>query len=312
MSYLKSALGISFFDIPTNVALDTTYFLHGIGNDAGYNIYRTTKYIRSQYFGNWYYVTPGGYNLYPLYQTYNGEACFGTAYYLFYDNTYGWVLKDSFLPCYEYWVASESHYFGDDFWSTTSLSTTKLPSEGGGSVEFKAHGYQRGSTKGAYEGTPRYLDFRFIRWESSNLYGEYSPLGGASGTKYVGVPEWNSTYGTNAKYDRSVNVSTSNITPYQSSSGYYTYYMVIAGNATQTRNIYYRTLYSKWLIGVYNSPLGWYEGNEPSKTEDVDFIFTVPEGSEVTGTDITVSFSAYVKGIDTQNIYMCNVGTFLP
>ena len=315
MSFIKSALSISFFDIPVYSSfstLDTNYFLHGMGNDVGYNVFRASGiYTISQYMGNWYTVSPGGLDVYPLYQTYNGEACFGTNWYLFYTGTpYGWVIKGDMLPCYEVWNSVAGHYYGDEFWSTGSVSTTILPSEGGAATTFKARGYQRGDTEGAYQGTDKTLAFKFVRWQSSVLYGEYSPLGGASGSKFVGVPEWTSTYGDTL--DKSVNVSASNTTPYQSSSGYYTYFSVIAENPYPVNNIYYSTVYSKWLIGIYNSALGWYEGSEPSKTEDVTFTFTVPEGSEVTGTNRTISFSTYVKGIETYNMYMCNVGAFLP
>ena len=97
-----------------------------------------------------------------------------------------------------------------------------------------------------------------------------------------------------------------------SSTGYYTYYNVIAGNSYASRNIYYRTTLSKWLIGVYGSTSGWWEGAEPSITSPTTFTFTVPEGSEVTGTNITVTYDQYVKGIDTLTFYVGNTGVFTP
>ena len=63
----------------------------------------------------------------------------------------------------------------------------------------------------------------------------------------------------------------------------------------------------KWLLGEWNSPSGWWEGEEPNKEKAVTFQFCKPEDSEITGANRTLSFYDYVQGDETGVAYLGEV-----
>lgn len=63
----------------------------------------------------------------------------------------------------------------------------------------------------------------------------------------------------------------------------------------------------KWLIGSVGAVNGWYEGSEPSLTSSVIFRFCKPEGSEVMGSDRTVTFVDRVEGGNTAEALLGEV-----
>ena len=65
------------------------------------------------------------------------------------------------------------------------------------------------------------------------------------------------------------------------------------------------------MIGEVGSTNGWHEGSEPKPGGgSVTFKFCVPEGSDVKGTAITVSFDSYVMGEETDTGYLGEVAVW--
>ena len=63
----------------------------------------------------------------------------------------------------------------------------------------------------------------------------------------------------------------------------------------------------KWIIGTVNSSGGWWEGKEPDKKFSVTFTFCKPEDSEITGSNLTLTFYDYVQGNESAPAYMGEV-----
>lgn len=276
----------------------------GSGSDDGYFLYyasSSSKWVISKYFGT-SFVMSGALSgtLVPKYVNYGNETVYATGtlgdvptYALWFDVTYvsRWIISPytpGILPV-EYWLPTDpinapggaGHYQGSAFYAGT-------PPALGGTATFQARGYNRGETLDSYEGASVTMTTKYERWESSTLYGEYTAAGGASGTKYCGLPQWKD--GSGDTYIRSLT---------KTNYGKYSY-----------GSISYNATYSKWLIGAYGSASGWWEGSEPSKTSPVTFTFKVPEGSELTGANKTIAFDKYVKGENSETIYLCEAATW--
>lgn len=117
-------------------------------------------------------------------------------------------------------------------------------------------------------------------WESSTQYGIYTPVSGASGNRIVGIPRY--TDGAGKSYDRTLMKTAQ-------TSGHYNY-----GNAK------WRGTADGWVIGTYDDVNGWWSSTtEPNTISSTTFHFHVPAGSEVTGENIVLTFSAYVEGAAT-------------
>ena len=115
------------------------------------------------------------------------------------------------------------------------------------------------------------------RWECSSQFGVYEHVGDASGEYTIGLPNWQGTsldIAGHVDYTRSL----------VQVSGRYTY-----GDLRYVA-------YHGWIIGTYGSESGWWEGAEPALKGSRTFTFTVPEGSELTGNDISVTWDGYVAG----------------
>ena len=264
----------------------------GDDDDLFYKLYYSSavgKWVISNHYGMIFLQNTN--ELIPTYININGYCSYRNPYavILWYDVTYGWVISSTpGISPVEYWMPSDpiNNPSGAGEYTGTAFYTGTPPALGG-SATFQARGSLRGTTKDAYSGTAITLTTKYERWESATLYGEYTAAGGASGTKYCGLPQWKD--GSSNTYIRSVSKT----------SNKYTY-----------GDISYNTTYSKWLIGTYGSTSGWYEGSEPSKTGSVTFTFTVPEGSELTGANKTITFDKYVKGENTETIYLTEAGTW--
>ncbi|OGV53547.1 MAG: hypothetical protein A2017_20835 [Lentisphaerae bacterium GWF2_44_16] len=286
--------------IPTlrdNVIDQTKTIYIGIddSDDEGYKLFYhsgLSKWVIAAHWGMSFIIS-GYYSgtCPPDYVNYNGYSSYTKYSSLWYDLTYGWVVTLGNLGAkpIEYWRPNDP--INDPSGAGTYQGTvfyTGTPPALGGSAAFQARGNIRGSVKNAYSGTAITLTTQYQRWESATLYGEYTAAGGASGIKYCGLPQW--TDGDGNTYIRSVTKT----------DGKYTY-----------GTISYNTTYSKWLIGAYGSASGWYEGSEPSKTGSVTFTFKVPEGSEITGTNKTVTFDKYVKGENTQTVFLTEASRWI-
>lgn len=194
------------------------------------------------------------------------------------------------IPLSEEWIWNdpEDHskggrYNGATFWSSSSLPAI------GQSIDFVQRGFLRGAVQNAFNGTPLTVACTFNRWirksggrntYSSEPYGEYEYIGeGTQPNKIVGLPCWRSQSGK--EYIRSLSTVNDK----------YSY-----------GDVSYNSTVGKWVIGMPNKAEGWWEGTEPSKTAAVTFVFKKPEGSKITGTDITLTFFYYLPGNNTETI----------
>lgn len=265
----------------------------GAGDDNGYTLYYSSalsKWVISEHYGMVF--LQGSSEYVPTYININGYCSYyyeSTGNTLWYDLTYGWMISSNpGISPVEYWMPADpiNNPSGAGAYTGTAFYTGTPPALGS-SATFEARGNLRGTTKDAYSGTAITLTTKYERWESSTLYGEYIAAGGASGTKYCGLPQW--TDGDSNTYIRSLTKTADK----------YTY-----------GAIRYDTINLKWLIGTYGSVSGWYEGSEPSKTSSVVFTFTVPEASELSGTNKTIGFDEYVKGENVEAVYLTEAGTW--
>jgi len=251
----------------------------GVGNDEGYFAYqsansswgsyvvvRKEKFIPS--------VMIGGSAMTPVWSDVNGYVYFQGRGYLYYTQTWGWVLCDKF-PGYEPLEESkrdvetgETTYSGDTFYVLSYF-----PSSEGSEVDLTPRGEVRGK-----EG--KKLKLAWERWTCNYEFGEYEGKGDASGKKIVGLPQFR---GNGETFLRSLE---------KDGSWHFTY-----------GRIHYAS--GKWVIGEVGSAAGWHEGAEPKAGGGaVTFAFCRPEGSEITGTNISVSFDRYVGGDETDTAYL--------
>jgi len=211
-----------------------------------------------------YSLKVDGSELKPVYSSINGYAYWEGSGYVYYSQTYGWVWSNLF-PGYEPVEDREYDeekkewvYSGDAFYTISSL-----PSSEDSEQEMTGRGTNYGKEA-------KKLTAVWKRWASQKEFGKYEPKGDASGDKYLGLPRFR---GNGTDYVRS----------FAKENGYYKYGAI-------------RHSGSKWVIGEIGSDSGWWEGSEPSKEGSVTFKFTVNEGSEAKGQDISVSLYDYVKG----------------
>ena len=269
-------------------AVGSDYYV-GYGSDAGLYLYAfAAKYTMAAQFGNGYKVD--GSALAPASAAIGGYIYFnGSGLYLFQDAAYGWVIKASLAPCLEYWEWTDpsntslgGSYAGSAFW-TGSLPTSS-------NTTFLARGQQRGTVQNAYNGTAKTLSYFFDRWEAKTTqFGEYEPKGAASGNKVFGVPQWANG---SALYPRSIALVDGKFS-----------YGAIAWNSTA----------GKYVLGSYGSASGWNEsGSAPAAGSSWTLSFAKPEGSEATGSSVTLSWSGYIQGTETAKCYIQNAGVFLP
>ncbi len=227
-----------------------------------------------------WFASPSGYGTWILY--YHPTAgVYGCGAYVLIS----WAAQPGYLPA-EYRDPETKEWFGDSWWSgpiptpgTSLADTTLVP---------------RGSNKTA--GSSKTASFHWPRWikdgspgggEIDVPAGVYTPApgSGVSGTVTVGLPVWKDAAGND--YIRSRTRTYGNYT-----------YGAISYNADA----------EAWVIGTPGDEAGWWVGDEPSLTSAKTFAFTVPEGSEVTGDDIVVTFDRYTLGTDKTQRWLAEAG----
>lgn len=221
---------------------------------------------------------------------YRGYMGFTGTYNFWVDPTYGWVA--STLPIgtalLEYWEWTDptntslgGSYRGDAFYTGTFPALD-------GSQSWAARGSLRGTTSGSYGGTPITVTTGWDYWQlDSGTYGEYIAKGNATGSKYLGSPQWANG---STLYTRSVSQT----------SGHYSY-GAIAWNSTA----------SKYILGTYGSVSGWNESaSAPTSGSSWTLAFAKPEGSTVTGSSVTLAYNGRVAGSETIDMFAVNAGTW--
>ena len=220
-----------------------------------------------------------GSTLSPVYSDVNGYIYWQGNGYAYYSQLFGWIWCSRF-PGYEPVEEQEkdpetgkSGWTGDEFYTFSSFPS-------GDDAEVKMT--PRGSVR---EKDPKALKMKWERWACNYEFGVYEGKGGASGKKVLGLPRF---YGNGEEFIRSLNRV----------NGNYTYGRI-------------RNSGGRWLIGEYGAASGWHEGSEPKPDGgSVTFRFCKPEGSDVYGRDISVSFDRYVEGDERDTAYLGEVAVW--
>lgn len=251
----------------------------GVGADEGFLAYRN----KTEGFGQFVVtsaqepfpsVMVDGSKMAPLNSDVNGYMCWIGASNLYYTQTYGWVLCDK-APGYEPLeeqltdpATGTVSWSGDSFWVLQGF-----PSGEDSETALMPRGRER-------ERAEKKLKLSWRRWVCNTEYGEYEGKSGASGKKIVGLPRFR---GGGETFLRSLG---------KDASGHFTYGRIhFAGG--------------KWVIGEVGSAAGWHEGAEPrADGGSTTFEFRRPEGSDVRGSSIGVSFDMYVGGDEKDTAYL--------
>lgn len=213
-----------------------------------------------------------------------------SAQQIYYTPEFGWILMStSYFPGYvphEYQDKYDT-WQGDAFYSSLVLPK----SSDGEPVDFVG----RGPFLNNDPVPSAAVSFWWPRWIKSTATddpcGIYTPAPGTpvTGSKVIGLPQWTDNWGRT--YTRSLDKF----------DGRYTYGAVH----------YHDDVFATWVIGTVGNAGGWWVANiEPSTSGAVTYKFTVPIGSEVTGEDITLTFSRYVLGSHAAPAYMGELGVY--
>lgn len=282
------------FDLDDPCALRTPFFV-GRDDDDGFFCYLPNeangdfnKYTISQQIS--YTLKDGPYAMARQPDTINDKPWFASfSYQLYYTPTYKWVyISTSFFPGYvpQEYLDSDSVYQGDAFYSALSIPDTS------DTASKTLSG--RGTHLNTYPAPTITLSFWWPRYaktsDPSNPGGKYTEVAGSgatAGTKYLGLPQW---------YDNLANTYTRSIEK-------------DANFRYQYGEIHYNITAAKWIIGVYGSDTGWWEGNEPSEASST-FTFTVPEESTVTGDNLTLTYNGYGIGALKTGVYIAEIGIY--
>lgn len=280
MSFIRADINLRTPTIPGMSIGSTVYF--GSGDDKDLVVFdpgNTSfgKAIMTQ--GVWAYsLKIGEIEYQPVFADVNGYIYWEYhSDYIYRSRSYGWVKCDVF-PGYEpseIYDSDTREYTGDYFYAGD------LPTASVGAVSsFSPRGAER------ERGTNISISVVFPRWVSSvGFFGEYEGKDGARDIRSMGLPAFSCDGVTFVKSLRK-------------SNGKHTY-----------GDIHYE--YGVWVIGVLDSADGWWEGSEPEIDSSVIFKFCKPKDSEVTGKDKTVTFSGYVEGDNTQDVYYGDVAKWM-
>ena len=266
--------------IPKNPIMEPpTGMWKGVGNDSGYYAFEGPyawgyhMIVREGDFCPHLLVDGRKYS--PVYSDVNGYLYWSTgASHVYMSREWGWVHTTRF-PGYEPVETSEydrekgEHvYGGDSFYVLNGI-----PYAEGEESTMVARGR-------IYGQSAKKVEVGWDRWTSETEAGVYEAKGEASGTRKLGLPRFR---GNNAEtFLRSL----------EKKAGRFEY-----------GRIHYSQ--GKWVIGEIGSAGGWHEGSEPNAGGgSVNFRFCKPEGSDIEGKDIAVSFDTYVIGDGTTVGYL--------
>lgn len=243
----------------------------GAGADAGRYAYKTTvgghtKYVVTEGFIG-YKLRVGGTVLEPVFSDVNGEFYFQGGNLILYKSAgSNWILMESeswnrhpLPPGYRpvSWFNSETRQTEGDAWWEGGLPTRNTE-------EFTPCGTATGT---------KTVEFYMPRWEktrnaydttnslTSNALGTYIDPEGHESDLTVGVRRWRDNHGT--YYEKSLETVN--------------WSFVYGSIHRDARN-------EPWVIGTYESPDGWMEGEEPNTETPVTFTFTTNSVNDLTAT----------------------------
>ena len=275
----------------------------GAGADAGYCAFRSPFHeVNAYVIVSWrdlvpslrFYKDGSAVTLPPVYGSVNGYMYWGgSGNWIYYSVTKGWVYSGAFAGELSLGQEPEEavtyNENVDEEWYAATI---------GGSTYYEVHLPAGIGRSGRMEvcgpraeevDTPEVeLTMVWPRWElmgSAERFGKYEGADGKEGTRVFGVPQFS---GGDMTFVRSVD---------KDKTGHYTYGKLHCESG-------------RWVIGAVGSPSGWLEGSEPQVDGSVAFTFQKPEGSDATGTGITVSFDGYVAGTEKGEAYLGSVAVW--
>lgn len=293
------------------------YLWYGEGNDEGsWLFYDGDSAAWSDNFAGWIISSDLGFRIVidgvagaSSFYSFNGTRYWGGGPYLWYDSSGGqWVISDTLGACIaEQWDDSDAdpanhQYIGNEWYSCSTVTGL-----------FEARGSLRGTTEGAFEGTPTKVTWElegyrrlgddefntnsdapagrythFTRTATVNDDGTVTTtLTETEEYKWVGIPQFT---------DQNDDTYTRSMTPVD---GHYTY-----------GDIHHDG--TGWVIGTRDSNSGWYEGSQPDIYNSVTFYRKKTENGSYPGpSDLNVSFNKGVIGKNTTTVYLAEVGLWL-
>ena len=133
----------------------------------------------------------------------------------------------------------------------------------------------------------------WARWQCASPVGVYEPAGGATGNRVVGTPKF--IDGAGKTYTKIIHTESVYFPPpfnYGDAK-----YVVGTG----------------WVIGSINDATGWWVSTtEPSVLSPTTFTFTKPSGSEITGSNIVLTFLEYILGNQTKTLLLGEAAIWRP
>ena len=219
----------------------------------------------------------GGSKLTPVFSDINGYIYWTGNGNVYYTQTYRWVWCDR-SPGYE---PVENHTFKEEtesyVWTGDNFYTLSIPTSPSEEIQMTPRGANKEN------GEEKTVKAVWPRWVAKNgEFGVYEGEDGESGERVKGIPKFT---GAGETFIRSLN---------KDRNRRFTY-----------GRIHYAS--GKWVIGEIGSAGGWHEGSEPQVGGGVNFRFCKPEGSDAEGSDISVSFSGYIAGDETDTAYLGSV-----
>ena len=215
----------------------------------------------------------------------NGLAWFqsGSAVCYYSGVTYGFVYSTTLAPGtapIEYLDDDETTYLGDAFWAGTSIIGTLTARGSGRDVSADVTGV---------EYTPDYARWELASAGSAYDYlGEYTPVDGATEKRYVGNARWNDS-------DGGVWTQNSGATTQGKAYDLVRPFDLFGGGLALT--LTWNAAASAYVAGAYGDSGGWWQNaSAPIIGEPYTITFTVPEESEETGVNISLSHKDFVAG----------------
>lgn len=224
-----------------------------------------------------YSLVVDGSRLDPVFVDINGFIYWAGNGYVYMTKDSHWVWSSNF-PGYE---PIEKRVSTDDGikWEGDEYYTMSTPPS---SPDKTVRMAPRGTARN--KGAEKEVKCIWPRWVAKKgEFGVYESEDGESGTKIKGLPRFS---GGGEVFLRSLNKE----------NGYYRYGRIRRVDPG-----------GKWVIGEIGSPGGWHEGSEPNVNGSVNFRFCKNEGSDATGSSISVSFDSYVCGDETDTAYLGSV-----